>query len=271
MATGQPFGFSQAETKRVKEVQFGILGPAELKSLSVVEVTNTDTFEHGRPKPKGLSDLRMGTIDRDWICETCHCENDCPGHFGHIELCRPVYHIGFLKNIVKVLRCVCIQCSRLLADEDDEKVVSAQRKRRPERRLAEVMAACQSVKACSEESGCGAEQPATIRRDELQFVFEFKSQGQVRRRLGQRTQASCGPPMLRPALARARARADSREAGCRRCAVPRDLLQDHGRPLPAHGSGPAVRPTRVDAGHGRARTPAARAARGLLRGWPQRG
>jgi len=180
MATGQAFAFSQAEVKKVKCVQFGVLPPQQLKQLSVVEVTCADTFENGRPKPKGLSDLRLGTIDRDWICETCHCENDCPGHFGHVELCRPVYHIGFLGTVQKILRCVCINCSRLLAEEEDDRVVAAQRKKRPERRLADIVRACQSARVCSEEAGCGFEQPSTIRREELQFVFEFKSGGQIR-------------------------------------------------------------------------------------------
>lgn len=43
--------------------------------------------------------------------------DDCPGHFGHIELCRAVYHCGFIDEIVRILRCVCFKCSRLLLDE----------------------------------------------------------------------------------------------------------------------------------------------------------
>lgn len=47
--------------------------------------------------------------------------DDCPGHFGHIELCRAVYHCGFVDDVVRILRCVCFQCSRLLLDEADPK------------------------------------------------------------------------------------------------------------------------------------------------------
>ena len=44
---------------------------------------------------KGLNDPRLGTIDRNYRCATCEEGiNDCPGHFGHIELCTPVFHIG---------------------------------------------------------------------------------------------------------------------------------------------------------------------------------
>lgn len=37
----------------------------------------------------------MGTIDRNFKCQTCG-ENmtECPGHFAHIELSKPVYHPG---------------------------------------------------------------------------------------------------------------------------------------------------------------------------------
>mmetsp|Transcript_21791 Transcript_21791/g.51688 ORF Transcript_21791/g.51688 Transcript_21791/m.51688 type:complete len:1361 (+) Transcript_21791:193-4275(+) len=176
------FAYSQAEVKKVKAVQFGVLSPDDLKQLSVVEVTIAECFVNGRPKPKGLCDLRMGTLDRQWICETCHCENDCPGHFGHLELCRPVYHIGFLNTVQKLLRAVCCNCSRLLAPEDDDRIIALQRKR-AERRMADVVRVCQSYKVCSEEFGCGHVQPSTVRRDsppELQFIFEFKEKGTVK-------------------------------------------------------------------------------------------
>ena len=46
-------------------------------------------------KPGGLSDPRLGTIDRNFKCATCgEGMTECPGHFGHIELARAVYHNG---------------------------------------------------------------------------------------------------------------------------------------------------------------------------------
>lgn len=48
-----------------------------------------------RPKEGGLQDPRMGTIDRNFKCATCgEGMAECPGHFGHIELARPVFHPG---------------------------------------------------------------------------------------------------------------------------------------------------------------------------------
>lgn len=48
-----------------------------------------------KPKMGGLMDPRMGTIDRNFKCQTCgEGMSECPGHFGHIELARPVFHPG---------------------------------------------------------------------------------------------------------------------------------------------------------------------------------
>ena len=62
-------------------------------------------------------DPRQGVIDRTSKCHTCAGNMaECPGHFGHIELAKPVFHIQFIQKIIKVLRCVCHFCSRLLID-----------------------------------------------------------------------------------------------------------------------------------------------------------
>ena len=45
---------------------------------------------------------------------------DCAGHFGYIKLELPVFHIGYFKNIINVLQCVCKGCSRILLSEEDQ-------------------------------------------------------------------------------------------------------------------------------------------------------
>lgn len=75
------------------------------------------TMEGGRPKVGGLMDPRQGVVDRRSKCQTCAGNmTTCPGHFGHIELAKPVFHVGYLTKVVKLLRCVCFYCSRLLID-----------------------------------------------------------------------------------------------------------------------------------------------------------
>lgn len=77
----------------------------------------SETMEGGRPKLGGLMDPRQGTIDRFSRCQTCAGNmTECPGHFGHIELAKPVFHVSFYKMIIKCLRCVCFYCSKLLVD-----------------------------------------------------------------------------------------------------------------------------------------------------------
>lgn len=56
----------------------------------------------------------MGTMDKDMKCATCDCDFiECPGHFGYINLAKPVYHPGYINHIHKILRCICPGCYRL--------------------------------------------------------------------------------------------------------------------------------------------------------------
>lgn len=70
--------------------------------------------------------------------------DDCPGHFGHIELARAVYHCGFVDEVLKILRCVCFHCSRLLLDENDPKHKNALKIKDPATRLRAIHDLCKS-------------------------------------------------------------------------------------------------------------------------------
>lgn len=113
------FAYSSAPLRKIKEVQFGILSPEEIKAYSVAKIEFPEVMDESGQKQKmgGLMDPRMGTIDRNFKCQTCgESMSECPGHFGHIELARPVFHIGFLTKVKKILECVCVNCGRLKAD-----------------------------------------------------------------------------------------------------------------------------------------------------------
>ena len=45
---------------------------------------------------------------------------DCPGHFGYVDLEMPVYHVGFFKHAINILKSVCKDCSRILLTNDDK-------------------------------------------------------------------------------------------------------------------------------------------------------
>ncbi len=60
----------------------------------------------------------MGVIDPGLRCRSCGSKGgDCQGHFGHINLARPVIHVGFADTIHKVLRSTCKDCGHVLLTE----------------------------------------------------------------------------------------------------------------------------------------------------------
>jgi DNA-directed RNA polymerase II subunit RPB1 len=72
--------------------------------MSVAKIEFPELYDEGTSKPRvgGLLDPRMGTIDRNFKCQTCgESMAECPGHFAHIELAKPVYHIGMLDCLLK--------------------------------------------------------------------------------------------------------------------------------------------------------------------------
>ena len=64
-------------------------------SVAHIEYPETMDEQRQRPRESGLNDPRLGSIDRTFKCATCdENSSECPGHFGHIELATPVFHIG---------------------------------------------------------------------------------------------------------------------------------------------------------------------------------
>jgi hypothetical protein len=53
-------------------------------------------------------DGRMGTSSKTERCKTCDGKlDDCNGHFGHVKLALPVYHVGYFRMIISVLQEIC--------------------------------------------------------------------------------------------------------------------------------------------------------------------
>ncbi|MFX1490959.1 MAG: DNA-directed RNA polymerase subunit A' [Promethearchaeota archaeon] len=110
--------------KQVGSVWFGLLSPEIIRKMSVTQVITADTYdEDGLPISSGLMDPKLGTIEPGQRCKSCgNRVGECPGHFGHIELARPVVHVSFAKLIKKFLKAICRRCARLkLKDESFEK------------------------------------------------------------------------------------------------------------------------------------------------------
>ena len=102
--------FSSAELKKIKRVEFGLLSPSQVVAMSVCKIDTGNIYLDGVPVRGGLNDPRTGTIDVRRPCETCGMKlKECPGHFGHIELAKPMYHYGFLKTTLKAFQVLKIR------------------------------------------------------------------------------------------------------------------------------------------------------------------
>ncbi len=107
----------QAES--IDFVKFTTLSPELIKKMSVAKLIVSDTYnEDGYPIDGGVVDQRLGVIDPGLKCKTCGGRaKSCPGHFGHIELVRPVIHPEFAKTIYLLLQSTCEKCYRILLSE----------------------------------------------------------------------------------------------------------------------------------------------------------
>jgi len=160
-----PFGHNQHEIRpsRIIGIQFSILSPEEIRRNSVVHVTNRNTYSNGKPDVNGLFDPRMGTLENGTACPTDGLTNDeTPGYFGHVELARPVIHINHLKEVVKICKCVCFKCSKLLINKNDYKHIIDWT---PSNRWDYVSNLTSNVRRCGEKTndGCGCRQPTKIK------------------------------------------------------------------------------------------------------------
>ncbi|MCI4341734.1 MAG: DNA-directed RNA polymerase subunit A' [Thermoplasmata archaeon] len=109
---------SQGLAKRIRSLQFAFLSPDEIRRMSAVKVITADTYDDdGYPIEMGLMDLHLGVIEPNLRCRTCGGRvSECPGHFGIIELAMPVIHVGYSKEIKRLLHSTCRACGRRLPD-----------------------------------------------------------------------------------------------------------------------------------------------------------
>ena len=112
-------------TRIISGLSFGMLSSAEMLKMSSLHVCSRELYSRlpaRAPAPFGVLDSRLGVSDKGAFCGTCgKGQRDCAGHWGHIELELPVFHIGFLRATTTVLQNVCKSCSRVLLTEDERK------------------------------------------------------------------------------------------------------------------------------------------------------
>jgi len=154
-------------TKNVTGLQFSIMSPEEIRKNSVVEITKHETYDKDVPVIKGLFDNRMGTTDMGKVCNTCGLDNmGCPGHFGHIELARPVYNYHFMDIIIKILKCICFRCGKLRVNKESP-IISELLSKSNKTRWNTIYELSSKISRCGQETedGCGCMQPHRYKLD----------------------------------------------------------------------------------------------------------
>ncbi len=113
----------------VEKIEFGIINPENIKKMSAAKITKTELYDQeGYPIEGGLMDPRMGVVDPGVRCRTCGGSvGECQGHFGYLELTRPVVHVHYAKIIFSILKMFCWKCSRILVEEKNLEDVKARR------------------------------------------------------------------------------------------------------------------------------------------------
>src|SRR3989344_3153627 len=102
--------------KKVNRIQFGILSPKMIKSMASAKIVTPELYDkEGYPVDGGLMDIRLGVLDSGLRCKTCGSKlKECIGHFGYIEVARPIVHVKFVNIVMTLLKCTCGECGRIL-------------------------------------------------------------------------------------------------------------------------------------------------------------
>ena len=155
MATKSKETIPRKKSSKIIGIQFSILSPDEIRKGSVAEITSRDTYINNKPVIGGLFDPRMGVLEPGLICPTDGLDYmQTPGYFGHIEMARPVFYIQYLTTIMKILKSVCIQCSKLKISKEKYKQA---RKMSEEDRWSYLSKIAENITRCgeySDERGC---------------------------------------------------------------------------------------------------------------------
>lgn len=165
--------------KQVEKIVFEIMSPKFIKEMGSAKIVTPELYDkEGYPVDGGLMDVRLGVIDPGLRCKTCGQKlKECPGHFGYIELARPVVHIRFVKLVLDLLRSTCRECGGLLipknklsqyiSELDMIEQTQGQNERRD--RISEIVAELKTINKCPH---CAAKQRKIILEKPTTFLEE---------------------------------------------------------------------------------------------------
>jgi DNA-directed RNA polymerase beta' subunit len=145
-----------------------MMSPEEIRRHSVVEVTHIQTYYDGKPVSSGLFDIGMGVYEPNLICPTDGLNSTLtPSYFGHIELARPVYYMHFMKDIFSILKCICVNCSKLLFNKNNHQALLGLSREERWDRCNKILREGREHHRCGKYTldGCGFIQPRFKRED----------------------------------------------------------------------------------------------------------
>lgn len=162
---------NKEHASKILGIQFSILSPDEIRKGSVAAITSRDTYINNKPVINGLFDPRMGVLEPGFICPTDGLDYmQTPGYFGHIDLARPLFYIQYLNTVIKIARCTCVKCSKLLISKEKYKQALEMQS---EARWNYVFSLASKIKRCGEDTsdGCGCKQPSKIKKEGLSTLI----------------------------------------------------------------------------------------------------
>ncbi len=151
--------------KQVSSVVFGVLSPKMIKKMACAKIVTPELYDReGYPVDGGLMDVRLGVIDPGLRCKTCSSKlKECIGHFGYIELARPVVHVKFATIIHLLLRVSCRECGKIMIPKEKRERALAHLEKiehgeRPESRRMALRALISGAKLGNKCPHCNAKQ-----------------------------------------------------------------------------------------------------------------
>lgn len=99
-----------------EKLPMAVITRSMISVFSFAEMRRVAVCDVNRAAYEGLgsvNDKQMGVVGNSVVCQRCS-KIDCPGHYGLITFKKMIYNPMFIRNIIKVLTCVCNECSGLL-------------------------------------------------------------------------------------------------------------------------------------------------------------
>lgn len=176
----------------INQIIFGILSPERILEMSSCEIYRHVTGNN-KDQPGTQSDSRLGVIERGRICQTCLNDyNNCPGHMGHINLAKPIFHPLYLTTILmKLLTMICFRCSRLIVSPQNSSKLNQIKAKIPKARFALVKQLIEQEKRQSSCSHCLATLPFKIRKhpnllSKIVVIYENESENRKEKSYNER-------------------------------------------------------------------------------------